>query len=343
MRVPRFRQYANLTRTASKTPSRVLPVIKKIFILFISIVMLAAAGWVAMRIIPKTNSIHGEYTPPLSRSDIGEYSQARWILQDTHSELLGVYLGWYYRKYLMVAKSAEELDRTGFRPFIFNDEVGEEVLIHPSGADFEENTDPFLFMLIPPEGTTGGFISTRTSEQSNFAGQVSHEISNEIVYVNPEDKTSIHAQFLPQTPEFQEEYICFLAQAWEHAASGYVALYQHPPENLEDLLDGIGLEANPDCEWPFGPRERIRARVEGGVIDGKIIYWQLTLMDGSKDGQARYWDHYTTYDDPDTPVNIITRHNNSPVVDPSEIRGTRQVMFTLDILKNLLDEARAAE
>ncbi len=343
MRVPRFRQYANLTQTASKGPSQVWPVVKKIFILFIAIVMLAGSGWVLMRIIPKRNSIQGEYTPPLSRTDIVECSQARWILQDTHSEQLGVYLGWYYRKFLMVAKSPDELDQSGFRPFIFNDEAGEEVKILPSGDDFEANNDLFLFMLIPPEGTTGGFISKRTLEQSNFAGQVSHEVSNETVYVNSEDKTSIHAQFLPQTPEFQEEYICFLAQAWEYAVSGYVALYQHPPENLDDLLDGIGLEANPDCEWPFGARERIRAKVEGGIINGKIIYWQLTLMDGSRYGQARYWDHYTIYDDPDTPVNIITDHNNSPVVDPSEIRGTRQVMFNLDIMKNLLEEARAAE
>ncbi|MCX6645916.1 MAG: hypothetical protein NTY09_06130 [bacterium] len=340
MAQPRFKQYTNLSRDPKeKKKIPVLQILKKGLILVVSLALIFAAGWVLIRIVPRSNSNRGEYIPPDAISEIKPYSQARWIMQDTHSRQLTVDLAWYCIVNLSSATSVAQLDQSGFRPFIFANESGEPVEILDSGQDIKGNISPFLFALVPPEGTTGSFISRRTLEKVNWAGQASHEPSEERIYINPDEVTSIFGQSLPQPPDLQEQYVCFLAQVWESAVSGYITLYQHPPESLEGMLDGIGLKMNPDNAWPFGSRGRMRVNVEGGLIDNKIVYWQVTLLDGSKHGQARYWDHYTSYDDPDTPENIITRDNNSPVVSPDEIQGTRQVLFSLDIFKNLLDEA----
>lgn len=340
MPLPRFRQYANLTREPNKKEKiPVLQILKKILILAISIALLFAAGWVLIRIVPKSNSNRGEFVSPDSISEIGPYSQARWIMQDTHSKMLSVYLAWHCNVNLRSASSAGDLDQAGFRPFIFVDQAGETVDILDPDENIADNPIPFLLALTGSGGTTSSFISRRTLEQVNLAGQSSHEISDETINVIPDDLTSIYGQSLPEAPELQEQYVCFLAQVWESAVAGYITLYQRPPDNIGQLFEGTGLEPNPDCAWPFSSRERIRANVEGGLIDNKIVYWKVTLIDGRSHGQARYWDQYTGYDDPDTPINIITRDNNSPVVSPDEIQGTRLVMFSLNIFRNMLEEA----
>lgn len=344
MAEPRFRQYTNLSRNKKEKKSvSFVAMFKKGLILVISLALIFVAGWVLIRIVPRVNSTHGKYTPPQSRGQIEPFSQARWILNDTHSEILKVCLAWCHNATLSPAADVSRLDESGLRPFLFCDEKAGLVNIYASMDETSEITDDFFFVFVAPEGVAGGFNSIRTLKQTNLAGQESLKQSLEIVSVNPEDITSIHGQFLSQDPEFQEVYACFLAHVWETAASGFVTLYQRPPENLAGLLDGIGVVPNPDCAWPFEPRERIGVNVEGGLIDGKIVYWQVTMLNGQKYGQARYWDQYTSYDDPDTPVNIITRDNNSPVVRPDEIQGARQVLFTWDTVKNLLDEARSGE
>jgi hypothetical protein len=340
MAQPRFKQYTNLSREPkAKNKVPVLQTLKKGLILIVSLALIFAAGWVLLRIVPKSNSNRGKYNPPGAMSDIKPYSQARWIMQDAHSMELTVDLAWYYIAHLSSATNAAQLDQSGFRPFIFVSESGNPVEILESGQDLTGNLSPFLFAITLPQGTTNGFISRRTLEKVNFAGESTYETSDERINIIPDEETSIFAQALSQSPDLEEQYVCFLAQVWESAVSGYITLYQHPPESLEGMLDGIGLKINPDNVLPVSSRGRTRVNVEGGLIENKIVYWQVTLLDGSKHGQARYWDHYTSYDDPDTPENIITRDNNSPVVSPDEIQGTRQVMFSFDIYKNLLDEA----
>ena len=201
----------------------------------------------------------------------------------------------------------------------------------------------FLLAILPSEGTTSGYLERHSIEFSNVLGRSRTESSENSITVNPQTDTSVHGQFLPDSPRFAEEYMCFLAAVWQSAVSGYVALHQRPPGDLDDLLDGLGLAPNPDCAWPFAPRQRLGAAVEGGLIDGKILYWQITLASGARRGQARYWDAYTSFDDPDTPENVMTRTGPSPVADPSQIEGSRRVMFSAEILRGLLEASRLDE
>ena len=158
--------------------------------------------------------------------------------------------------------------------------------------------------------------------------------------MNPQTYTSVHAQFLPDSPRFDEQYMSYLSELWMSAVSSFVVLYQRPPSNLDDLIDGLGLAFNPDCVWPFDPETNIQASCEGGIIDGKIVYWQVTLANRQTKGQARYWDSYTTYNDPDTPERIVTATTTSTVVDPSLVEGQRKVMFTSEIIRQGLESVR---
>ena len=333
---PRFRKYVSTDgkpKVPKARPRQVTDFWRVLSALPILAFLVLVTAIIAF-VTPVKNSLSADYSPPASRADIGRYTRARWLLQDAQATQLGVDLAWYHRSKLSPAQSVMELDNTGFRPFFFVDEADRPLEILSTTQDPDGNVKPFLFAILPFQGTSGTYLSRRSAMYTNIIGRSWTRANEEIRTVNPQADTSVHGQFLPDAPQFAEEYVCYLADVWESAVASYAALYQRPPSSLDELLDGLGLEPNPACLWPIEPQ--LGVSFEGGFIDAKIAYWQVTLAGGATRGQARYYDAYTSYDDPDTPANIITRQGPSEVVDPGLIQGTRRVMFNLEILRHRL-------
>lgn len=342
MAQPRFRQYTGVSSDARKIDkSAVARGIRRGFITILVLAIIAIGSYAAVQKVPVKSSLDGAYTPPASRDRIVNFSRSRWFLQNAHEDQMAVNLAWYHSTTLDIPTSVGKLDRNGFRPFLFIDEKDKELPILDISVDPASNPAPFLIAISRPSGTSAGFISRKTDMSTNILGDTWNDFTEKRILINSDSDTSIHGQFLPENPELPEQYVSYLAQVWETAAASYIALYQRPPDNLDDLLDGIGLRPNPACVWPFEEHQRINAACEGGLIEGKIIYWTVTMPGGDTRGQARYWDQYTSYDDAGTPDSIITREVTSPVVDPRFVPGSREVMFNLNIMKNLLDEAHA--
>lgn len=287
---------------------------------------------------PIRNSVIGDYTPPTSRDKMEPYSRARWFLHDAHTAELTVDLAWYNRSKAAPPQSIADLEKAGFCPFTFVDEKGSAIEILDSG----KVTGPFGIALTVADGNLGGFVSLRSMQDISLLNRRWLESKEETITIDPAKETSIYAQFLPDKPQLSEVYVCFLADVWDTAVSRYVAIYHKSPENINVLLDGVGLAANPNCVWPLDGRTG-GVTCEGGVIDGKIVYWRVTLANGGTHGQARYYDSYdASFDDPETPPNISTKDGLSPVADPDMIGGNHVVMFSPSIMKKLLDGARTS-
>jgi len=345
MAQPRFKQYVGLTRNdKQKKADRAAAGLKfrKGCIVILILALVVIAGLAAVRGLPVKSSLDGAYAPPPSRDRILDFSRARWFLHDAHEDQMAVDIAWYHHVTLDIPGGVNELDQNGFRPFLFIDQGDNEISILDISVDPASNPSTFLFTLLTPTGTSASFLSRKTEISTNILGDTWNFSTDSRITINSDSDISIHGQFLPENPELPEQYVSFLAQVWETAAASYIQLYQKPPDNLDDLLDGIGLAPNPACAWPFEQNQRLGVNCEGGLIEGKIIYWSVTMPDGVTHGQARYWDQYTSYDDASTPDSIITREVTSVVVDPRFVPGTRQMMFSLNILKRLLEEARAS-
>ncbi len=340
---PRYKQYTNNDRKKKEERRSSGRKFGRGCTLILVLIVVVTGCAIVLQQMPMRTSTSGEYTRPDSRNNIGQYSLARWFLHDAHANQFATDLAWYHRSKLSPAQRVSELDAEGFRPFLFLDEKDTGINILDAWDDPVSKADPFMMALLQTRGTGAGFISRRSLTNTNIFGDTWMDVDEEQISVNPQEDTSLHAQFLPVTPQFIEEYVCYLAQVWETAAADYIELYQRPPGNLEDLLNGVGLAPNPDCVWPFEERDRSGVNFEGGVIDGNIIFWRVTLIGGATRGQARYWDQYTTYDDPDTPINIITQSMTSTVVDPGLVKGPVRVLLDLDTVKALLDSVRPVE
>lgn len=345
MAQPRFKQYTGLSPDAQKKRAERAEAGKKFrkgCIVILVLLLIVIGGLAAVRGLPVKSSLDGAYAPPSSRDRIIDFSRARWFLQDAHEHQMAVDIAWYNNITLEIPSSVSQLDQSGFRPFLFIDQAGAEIGMLDISADPASDPATFLIALLRPTGTTASFLSRKTEISTNILGDTWNNATENRVNINSDSDISIHGQFLPENPNLPEQYVSFLAQIWETAASSYIQLYQKPPDNLNDLLDGIGLAPNPACIWPIQENRRINVNCEGGLIEGNIIYWSVTMPDGETRGQARYWDQYTSYDDSSTPDSIITREVTSVVVDPRFVPGTRQVMFSLNIMKSLLDEAHAS-
>ncbi len=337
MRQPRFRKYTIEPR-AKREGSSTRPGFRRGVVVTLVVILAGILGFSALKFIPVKTTNSGEYAQPQSVSQIEPYSRARWFLHNAQGDVLATSLAWFHNVNQTPARSVAELNAGGFMPFNFVNEAGGQVPVLDIGV--EETDDAFLFQLTMLQGTSAGFTSRRSYQNINLFGDSWLGGEDEISIVNPQDDTSIHAQFIEDSSGFGEKYVSFLGQLWEVAAAGYIELYQRPPGSIDDLMTGLGLVPNPDCVWPFDEEVNLDVGVEGGMIDGKILYWRVILEDGGRRGMARYWDQYTTYDDPDTPVNIVTATQASPVVDPALIEGTFRVMFTDETLKVLLESVR---
>jgi hypothetical protein len=335
----RFKKYATAgTQTAQQQKKGMKQGCRRtvVSLLVLAILAIVLVG-LAMK-APIKNSLSGVYSPPASFSDIPPYSRARWLLHDAHAAQLATDIAWYNRSKLAPPKTADELDSAGFRPFVFHEPGGAIIQVTEPGAI----QSPFGLAIVSPEGTASGYMTRRSVQNTSLAGQKSVEVKDETVIVDPKTDTSLHGQFLPDSPTFAEEYACFLADAWDAAVARFVAIYHRPPTSLGELLDGVGLEPNPDSVWPLSGSPGVRC--EGGIIDGKIAYWTVTLSGGATRGQARYYDTYdTSYDDSATPENITTSSGSSPVADPGLIEGHREVMFSLSMIKDLIESAKPEE
>ena len=330
---PRFKKYigSELKKPDAKNPSSRKGCKTVVTTILVILILGVVAAGLALK-APIKNSLSGTYVAPASRTDIKAFSRARWSLLDAQAAQLGTDLAWYHRSKTSPAVSVGELDKAGFRPFQFIDEAGNAVEILDTGPI----KAPFGFALLAPEGTIGGYLRRGSMENKSILGRTWLETQEDKVRIDPLMVTKLHGQFLPDTPQFAEEYVCFLADVWDSAVGRFVAIYHKPPASFAELLDGLGLKANPTCAWPLDGKTGSLA-IEGGIIDGNIIYWTVTLAGGATRGQARYYDTYsTTWDDPATPANITARTGSSPVVDPGLIEGQRVVMFNLGVLKNLL-------
>ncbi len=343
MAQPRFRQYARL----SHEPRVRKPIFgagcRRYLFAVLVITLLAIFAAFLAAIVPVRDSLAGNHAPPSARGAIEPYSQARWYLMDAHASQLESCLAWYHRATGHSATTLAELDGSGFRPFLFLDERNLPVKLLDSSESAESVDDSFLLALMPQQGTTTRILTRRSKENSNIFGIEWLNSSEEETAIKHQSMSSVQGQFLPHNPGFDEIYACFLADVWESAVVGYIVLYLRPPTNLQNLLDGLGLVPNPDCVWPFDPEEEMSVACEGGLINSEIVYWQVTLLNGETRGQAKYWDYYTSYDDPDTPANIVVGSTSSAVVDPNQVLGLKRVMFTPDILMNLIDSVRPPE
>jgi hypothetical protein len=312
-------------------------IIKRVIIgLLVFAILAIVLGSLALR-APVKNSLMGTYTPPRGRADIGPYSSARWFLHDAHAAQLRVDLAWYQRVKGLPAKSVSQLDASGFRPFVFVDETGGVVDVQNAGPV----KTPFGLAIVGAEGTSCGYVSRRSMQNESLLNKKWMEPQEETVKVDSKADTSIHGQFLSGSQSFADQYACFMADAWDAAVARYVAIYHKPPSSLNECLDGMGLKPNPSCVWPAGIGGGVSC--DGGVIDGKIVYWRVTLSDGSARGQARYYDTYNqSFDDPATPPNITTSSGSTPVADPADIGGRRDVIFTLGAMRDLIAGAKAS-
>jgi hypothetical protein len=305
--------------------------------LLVFVVLAGVMGVLAWK-APISNSVTGAYVPPTSIGEIKPFSRARWFLHDAHAGQLAVDLAWFQYAKQSPARSVDDLDAAGFRPFVFVDEKGAAVEV-AAGSPLQVS---FGLGIISLAGTAGGYVSRRSMQDKNVLGKYWTESENLTIRVDPMADTSLYRQFLPDNPQFAGQYVCFLADVWDAAVARFVAIYHRPPNSFQDLLNGVGLKPNPKCVWPldgggggFG--------CEGGIIDGKIAYWKVTL-NGRTHGQARYYDTYnSSYDDPATPASITTSSGSSPVADPDQIQGQRVIMFSLSIIRDMLRSVRPSE
>ncbi len=337
MAQPRFRQYTRLAHTPKERKPLFGPGCRRGFLGVLVVFALLLLVALLVIVTPVRNSLGGEYKTISSLESVEPYSRARWMLADGHTAQLSAGLGWFQKSRGESALNTTELDSAGFRPFIFFDEQNLPVVILDSSADPADFSEDFILAILQSSGVSSSFMSRRTREYGNVIGTNWPEQDEQII---PVEVTSVHAQFLPDRTMFSEEYMCYLSEVWESMVSSFVMIYQSPPSDLDDLLDGLGLVPNPDCVWPFDPEEELVVSCEGGLINGEIIYWQVTLLDSESRGQARYWDAYTSYNDPDTPEKIIAGTTSSTVVDPGMIEGQRHVLFSPEIVRNLLDSVR---
>jgi len=345
MAQPRFRQYTDINTKPKKERKPMGPAFKRAIVVILVLVVLGAAGYYGAKTVPVNSSLDGSYSPPEDISGIENFSEARWNLHSAHEKIVTSYLAWYHVSTRSPAASTLDLDLTGYRPFLLYDQASSPVIIHDSSTNLADISEPFVLGIAPVTGTTGGYITRKTMLKGNLLGEMTEFPEELTVQINPDSETSLYAQFLPEAPQFREEYMCFLAHLWGSAFEGYVGLYHHPPRDLEDLLRGVGLIPNPDCMWPFDLEtyDELDVSVECGVIDSKIVYWQVTFAGGATRGQAYYWDRYIPYDDPETPEKIITGSITSPVVDPGLVAGTRNVMFTDLIIMDMLLAVKPVE
>ena len=348
MKQPRFKQYTELALTQKekekeKKPRKGLTLIGKVIGFLVVFVILVGVGCVIAWMAPFRNSLSGKYTPPSSRNEINPFSRASWSLAEAHLRQLAADLAWYYRSTASPASSVEELDSAGFRPFLFVGPDDSLVQILSADSDLKMLGENFG-LAIRKEGGKNSCVSQRVLRKTTIFGRSWIVPSRIVKDIDPEADTRVHGQFLPDAPQFAEEYVCYLANLWDLMVGSYVAIYHRAPSNLDELLDGLGLKPNPDCVWPLEKAKSFGVKLECGLIDNQISYWCVTLAGGATRGQARYYDTYSTsFDDPKTPAEIKTESGSSMVVDPGLVKGARVPMLTLESVQNLLSQAKASK
>jgi len=344
MAQPRYKVYTRLAKNKEREiASRpVKKKMKQVFTSIFIILVVGAIGYYLLNTLPFKSSMSGEYTPPLSMSQITSYSRARWHVHSAHTEILTSCIAWYETMNPDGEVSLQNMEQMGFLPFRFMSHGGSPLKIVLGTLDTASEED-YLLVVGNPSGTETSVTSRRSLEMQSMLGKRSIEHEDVVVGIIPEEETRLIVQFQPEEPEFAELYAGFLAQVWDRALAGYVRTYNKPPADLDSLLAGIGLEMNPDCAWPFEEDEELDVDVEGGVIDGKIIYWLVRYEDETTGGQARYWDQYTQFDDPDTPQSIVAGSVNSTVIDPLIIEGEFDVMFNFEIYATKLFAVKPVE
>ncbi len=338
MAKPRYMQYAKAKRRDGKKSGFNL---RKFFLTVFALVIIAASCWAFMKMLPVTTSVSRNDNPPGRIGEINDYSSARWLLQDAHGHQLAGSIAWYFRVYSYAAESVEDLTAAGMAPFLFSDGNNSDLRIYSSVNEGTNIASDFYLRILTPTRMDLGYESRRSLEESNIFGVSWIQNQDEVIQVSPNEETSLIGQYLNNESTPDDKFACYLAQIWEVAVGDYIQIYQRPPKDMDDLMTNLGFRINPECIWPL--EEDSDVTCEGGLIDGKIVYWKITLSDGETRGQARYWDHFTTYNDPDIPENIMTESQNSPVVNPDEIGGSFNAIYTLEIMRALLTPSEEEE
>ena len=338
---PRYKTYTQLTGKKRGLGNPILEpqAVIKFFLTLIALIIVAACVYYILYNMPASSSLEGEYVAPASQSEITEYSRARWSVHNAHENILTACVAWYSLTNgggTGGGLSLKEIESAGFLPFRFFDPEGKSVQVLEGTPDFTNNDADYILAVGSDSGGNPVISSRKTYEVKSIMRVTGKKYEDSVTTLNPDKVTSVITQFQPDDSQFDVLYSGFLAQVWDLAVVGFASTYNRPPTGLDDLLRGVGLEINADCGWPFDPEEEIKAGFDGGVIDGNIVYWRVTYEDGSTGGQARYWDLNTSYDDPGTPENIVAGSVISPVVKPSQLTGTFNVMFSLDIFRDAL-------
>ena len=338
---PRYKAYTRLTgkKPGSGNPILSPQAVLRFFLTLIALIIVAAGVYYILYNMPASSSLETEYVAPASPSEITQYSRARWSVHNAHENILKACVAWYSLTNgggTGGGLTLKEMESAGFLPFKFIDPEGQPVQVLEGTPDFTHNDADYILAVGSDSGGNPVISSRKTYEVKSIMGVTGKKYEESVTTLNPDEVTSVITQFQPDNAQFDVLYSGFLAQAWDQAVVGFASTYHRPPTGLDDLLRGVGLEINGDCGWPFDPEEEIKADFDGGVIDGKIVYWQVTYEDGTTGGQARYWDLNTSYDDPGTPENIVAGSVISPVLNPSQIPGTFNVMFSLEIFRDAL-------
>ena len=338
---PRYKAYTRLSgkKSGSGNPIVSPQAVQKFFLTLIALIIVGACVYFVLYRMPASSSLGKEYVAPASPSEITQYSGARWSLHDAHENILTACVAWYSLTNgggTGGGLTLKEMESAGFLPFKFIDPAGNPIQVLEGAPDFKHNDADYILAVGSDSGGNPIISSRKTFEVKSIMGVAGKKYEESVATLSPDEVTSVITQFQPDHSQFDVLYCGFLAQAWDQAVVGFSSTYHRPPTGLDDLLSGVGLEINGDCGWPFDPEAEVKSGIDGGVIDGNIVYWQVNYADGTTGGQARYWDLNTSFDDPSTPENIVAGSVISPVLSPSQITGTFNVMFSLDIFRDAL-------
>jgi len=323
-------------RSRTSAPSNV----RKVLLTLLLLIIAAGAGYYLLKNLPVSSSLSGDYDVPTGVSEIEDYSRARWHLHDTHASVLSTCVAWYMKSTDSDSGdlSLAVLEQVGFLPFRLIRPTGEPVTVTQEMPGSGAESGDYIIVLGNYSKESTSIITRKTFEKSTVLGDGITSNIDDTLLVTSDDFTSFIRQFQPDEPSNVEIYAGFTAQLWDKALPGYIRTYNRPPSSLIDLMSGLGLVLNPDNVWPFEENIDFDAGSEGGIVDGEIVYWKVMNEDGTSGGQARYYDQYTPYDDPDTPNEILAGGRSSAVASPSDLDGEFDVMFSLQIYHDMLFE-----